>query len=204
MIYTTPTWFRKLFPTLVWNEPTKEKVLYLTFDDGPIPRVTEYVLNELEKFNARATFFCIGDNVRKHPDIYEKVINGGHSVGNHTYNHLKGWSTKNETYYENIDKCAKLVNSKLLRPPYGRITKSQYKKLGKEYKIIMWSILTWDFLKNLDRDYSLKTCVKKTKRGDIIVFHDSIKAEENIRYILPKYLKYFSDKGFQFKSLLSE
>ena len=201
MIYKTPIWLRKWFSSLVWDRPTKEKVLYLTFDDGPIPEVTEYVLEELEKYNAKATFFCIGDNVRKHPEIFKKVVEAGHAVGNHTFNHLKGWNTDNPAYYENVEKCAKLVDSNLFRPPYGRIKKSQYKELGKKYKIIMWSILTWDFLKNLDKDYALKTCVKKTKRGDIVVFHDSIKAQHNMEYLLPKYLKYFSEKGFEFRGL---
>ena len=201
MIYRTPIWLRKLFSTLVWNVPTEEKVLYLTFDDGPIPNVTEWVLEELKKYNAKATFFCIGDNVRKHQKVYSKVLEEGHAVGNHTFNHLKGWSTKNEIYFDNIDECSALVESNLFRPPFGRIKKSQYKELNKKCKIIMWSILTWDFLKNLDQPYALKTAIKNTRRGDIIVFHDSLKAEHNLRYILPKYLKYFSGLGFEFKTL---
>ena len=204
MIFKTPQWIHTLFPSLTWRLPTKEKVLYLTFDDGPIPVVTEYVLEELKKYNAKGTFFCIGDNVRKHSEIFSKIKQEGHAVGNHTFNHLKGWGTDNNTYFENIEKCKELVDSTLFRPPFGRIKKSQYKKLGEKYKIVMWSILTWDFLKNLDQAYALKTIVKKTKRGDIITFHDSLKAEENLRYLLPQYLKYFSEKGFEFKTIPQE
>lgn len=201
MIFKTPLWLRKLFPTLIWSIPTEEKVLYLTFDDGPIPEITEWTLNELRKYNAKATFFCIGDNVRKYPSVFKKVLEEGHKVGNHTFNHLKGWSTNNNKYYQNIDKCSELVKSDLFRPPFGRIKTSQYKELQKNYKIIMWSILTWDFLKNLDQEWALKTTIEKTMRGDIIVFHDSVKAEHNLKFLLPKYLKYFSEKGFEFKSL---
>lgn len=201
MIFKTPLWLRKLFPTLTWSIPTEEKVLYLTFDDGPIPEITEWTLNELRKYNAKATFFCIGDNVRKYPSVFKKVLEEGHKVGNHTFNHLKGWSTNNNKYYQNIDKCSELVKSDLFRPPFGRIKTSQYKELQKNYKIIMWSILTWDFLKNLDQEWALKTTIEKTMRGDIIVFHDSVKAEHNLKFLLPKYLKYFSEKGFEFKSL---
>ena len=201
MIYKTPIWFRKLFPSLVWSISTNKKVLYLTFDDGPIPEVTEWVLAELKEFNAKATFFCIGDNVKKYPEIFQQILDDGHAVGNHTFNHIKGWSTKNEAYYNNIKECAELIDSKLFRPPFGRIKKSQFKHLQKEYKIVMWSILTWDFLKNLDKDHALKTTLNKTKRGDIITFHDSLKAEENMKYLLPKWLKYFDEKGFKFEVL---
>lgn len=201
MIYKSPKWLRKLFPSFVWSIPTEEKVLYLTFDDGPIPVVTEYVLEELEKYNAKATFFCVGDNVRKHPEIFEKVLAAGHAVGNHTFNHLHGWTTSRDMYVDNVAECAALVSSNLFRPPFGRIKKSQRKALASQYKIIKWSILTWDFLPNLDKDYALKTAVKKTKRGDIIVFHDSLKAEANLRYMLPHWLTYFSELGFTFKAL---
>jgi len=201
VIYKTPKILCWFYKELIWNIPTKEKVLYLTFDDGPIPGVTEWVLDELKKYNAKATFFCIGENVKKHPEIFQKILGDEHAVGNHSYNHLKGWSTKNEEYFKNIEKCSELVNSKLFRPPYGRIKKSQIKHLEKDYKIVMWSVLTWDFLKNLDQPYALKTIVKTTRRGDIIVFHDSIKSEKNLKYLLPQYLKYFSEKGFEFRKL---
>ena len=201
MIYKTPKILRWFYPNLIWNIPTEEKVLYLTFDDGPIPQVTEWVLTELNKFNAKATFFCIGENIQKHPEIFQRILKDGHMVGNHTFNHVKGWNTKNDEYFKNVKKCDKLTESILFRPPYGRIKKSQIKHLEKDYKIVMWSILTWDFLKNLDKDYALRTAIKQTKRGDIIVFHDSLKAEENLKYLLPKWLKYFSEKGFEFKTI---
>ena len=201
MIYKTPKWIHKLFSWFVWRVPTKEKILYLTFDDGPIPVVTEFVLDELKNYNAKATFFCIGDNVRKNPEIFNRILNEGHAVGNHTYNHLNGWKSNNNNYFENVEKCDTLIKSKLFRPPFGKIKKSQYTHLVKEYKIVMWTVLTWDFLKNLDQRYTLKTVLSQTKRGDIVVFHDSLKAEHNIKYLLPKWLKYFADKGFVFEAL---
>ena len=142
---TPPFWLKWLYPSLTWNKSRKEKTIYLTFDDGPIPIVTPFVLNTLKKFNAKATFFCIGDNVRKYPEIYNQVLQGGHSVGNHTFNHLKGWKTKNQIYLENVEQCRKLVDSRLFRPPYGRGTRSQYALLSSDYSIIMWDVLSCDF-----------------------------------------------------------
>lgn len=191
----------RLYPSLEWSVPADEKIIYLTFDDGPEPRVSKWVMEQLEQYNAKATFFCIGDNVQKYPDVYQEMIDKGHKVGNHTYNHLNGWKTTTEEYINNIINCSKEVNSNIFRPPYGKISTSQIKRLKKNYRIIMWSILTGDFDPKLNRAKSLKAMYAKTKPGSIIVFHDSKKAENNLIYLLPKYLKYFSDKGYRFEHL---
>jgi peptidoglycan/xylan/chitin deacetylase (PgdA/CDA1 family) len=196
-----------LFKQYVWSLPSTEKVIYLTFDDGPIPDVTEFVLDQLNLFNAKATFFCVGENIKKHPSIFKKIVENGHSYGNHTYNHIKGWSHSDEYYFENIAKFEnelKLQNyqpSTIFRPPYGRIKNSQGKILLKKYKIIMWNLLTCDYDKNLKPELCLKNTIKNTKSGAIIVFHDSLKAEHNLRYVLPLYLEYLKKEGYNFKTI---
>lgn len=201
MIYRVPNIIKKFYPSLVWQIPTKEKVLYLTFDDGPSPGITDWVLEELKKYDAKATFFCIGDKIEKYRTIFDNVISEGHLVANHTYNHLNGWKTDDDKYAENIRKCENLTSTKFFRPPYGRIKKSQIKELQSDYKIIMWTMLSWDFLKNLDQNFSMKNLTEKTKRGDIIVFHDSEKAEHNLKFLLPRVLEYFHSKDFKFEVL---
>ncbi len=188
--------------------PTNSNELYLTFDDGPVPGPTEFVLEELKKVNAKATFFCIGDNVQKHPQVFDKVLADGHAVGNHTFNHLKGWSTSLQQYLENVALCesqflnhnSKITN--LFRPPYGRITNAQIKALKTEYRIVMWDVLTHDYSKNISRANCLNGAINATRPGSIIVFHDSLKAERNLTYVLPKFLEYFTTRGFIFRALL--
>jgi peptidoglycan-N-acetylglucosamine deacetylase len=194
---------KKLAPELIWNMERNEKVIYLTFDDGPINLVTPFVLDELIKYNAKATFFCIGDNIRKHPDVFKRLIAEGHSIGNHTYNHLSGWKTDNQIYFDNILKSETLIpgESNLFRPPYGRISRSQIKYLKEFYKIIMWDVLSGDFQKSLNPEKCLKGCISKTESGTIIVFHDSIKAFPVLSKVLPSYLDHFHKRGFIFKSL---
>ncbi len=207
--FRSPYLLTKLYPSLVWRITTFEKNIYLTFDDGPVPGPTEFVLNELNKFSAKATFFCIGDNVRKHPAVFERIKSDGHAIGNHTFNHLKGWNTSLQTYLENIDKCESQFqhstssphHSRFFRPPYGRITSKQIKALKSQFKIIMWDVLTHDYSKNISRSNCLNGSIKATREGSIIVFHDSLKAERNLTYVLPKYLDHFSSLGFIFKSL---
>ena len=199
----TPFFLRWIYPELIWKKPVKDAI-YLTFDDGPIPVVTPFVLQCLAEFDAKGTFFCIGDNVRKHPEIYQEVIEAGHSIGNHTFNHLNGWSTDDEKYLENIDECAEYVKSDLFRPPYGKIKKSQVKKLKiqhPEIKVIMWDVLSGDFDQNLSPEECLKNVLRTTVPGSIIVFHDSLKAFDRLKYVLPKALDYWTDKGFVFKKL---
>jgi peptidoglycan/xylan/chitin deacetylase (PgdA/CDA1 family) len=196
-----PLLVQRLFFSLVWKMPSKEKVLYLTFDDGPIPEVTPWVLEQLDHFGAKATFFCIGNNVRKHRNVYQRILQSGHSVGNHTYHHLNGWSTFNSDYFKDIELCNRLVGSELFRPPYGKIRPTQIARLKYAYRIIMWDVLSRDYDRNLTGETVLNTVLENSRPGSIIVFHDSLKAEERLRYALPKVLEHFSAKGYRFVSL---
>jgi peptidoglycan-N-acetylglucosamine deacetylase len=185
--------------------PPENKSLYLTFDDGPIPGPTEFVLDVLAKNKIKATFFSIGDNIRKHPAVFDRVVEEGHAVGNHTFNHLSGWSTDNSKYLENIQKFENTVADKrksslLFRPPYGRIKRSQINAL-QDFKIIMWDVLSFDFNKNLSPEKCLKNTVAATRAGSIIVFHDSLKAERNMCYAFPRFVDHFLQAGYQFKTL---
>lgn len=197
----TPRLIRRLLPLMQWHGNEQNSVLYLTFDDGPIPEVTPWVLDQLEQYNAKATFFCVGENIERNSEIYQQVIDAGHVTGNHTYNHLNGWHTDNVTYFNNARKCSKLVNSDLFRPPYGRLKRKQMQFLSRHYKIVMWDILSGDFDKDLEPEECYSNVVKNARSGSIIVFHDSLKSEKNLRYALPKVLKYFSEKGYVFHSL---
>ncbi|MBC7847421.1 MAG: polysaccharide deacetylase family protein [Flavobacterium sp.] len=202
----TNAFIKKTFSNYVWDVSNTENKIYLTFDDGPIPEITEWVLEELQKHNAKATFFCIGHNIEKHPDIFEKVIENGHSVGNHTFNHLNGWKTATEEYIENSRQWSVVSglspNSKLFRPPYGKIKSSQSKKLQQlGYKIIMWDVLSADYDTTITPEKCLENVLKNVSSGSIIVFHDSVKAFPNLKYTLPKALKYWKEKGFVFEKL---
>lgn len=208
MIYRAPFFLPWLYPNLVWRIPTEKKELYLTFDDGPVPGPTEFVLEILTKFSVKATFFCIGDNVHKYPDVFRSVVNQGHVIGNHTFNHVKGWNTALAEYVGNVKRCeteflnsnVKLSPSKFFRPPYGRITRSQISALP-DYKIVMWDVLTNDYDRTKSGETCLKNSVRVTRPGSIIVFHDSLKAERNMRYALPRYIDYFINQGYTFKTL---
>ena len=190
-----------LFPSLTWNIRQKEKILYLTFDDGPVPEVTPWVLHELSKYNARATFFCIGDNVRKHPEIYQQIIASGHLTGNHTQHHLSGWNVKHDIYIQDVEAAAVFIKSSLFRPPYGRITPSIIKRLKSTYKIIMWDVLSYDFDVTRTAEYCAKKVIGSAHKGSIIVFHDSIKAEPRLKRALPDVLKHFHEQGYRFEAL---
>ncbi len=200
----TPWLLKKLYPQLVWDVNHDGRCIYLTFDDGPIPIVTPFVLNILKQYNAKATFFCIGDNVRKHPDVFEQVKADGHAKGNHTYNHLDGWKTDNKTYLENFLLADELTGSNLFRPPYGRIKKSQVKLL-KEAKpglqIIMWNILSGDFDISLKPEKCLDNVIKNTSPGDMVLFHDSLKAFKRLEYVLPRAMEVWSKEGYTFNPL---
>ncbi|MEI6866135.1 polysaccharide deacetylase family protein [Flavicella sp.] len=202
-----PKWVQRLFKNKTWSISTTDKEIYLTFDDGPTPKITEWVLNQLEQHNAKATFFCIGKNIKKHSDTFNKITANGHSIGNHTYNHLKGWNTPSDVYLENILKTERILerksnSKKLFRPPYGKITaKQSIKIIDKGYKIIMWEVLSADFDSNINKEKCLKNVLKNAKSGSIIVFHDSIKASAHIQYVLPKVLEHFKKKGYRFKAI---
>lgn len=205
-LHKTNFLMRALYPQFVWRKPSDEKKIYLTFDDGPIPEVTEFVLETLEKYQAKATFFCIGDNINKNPGIFRKVIGAGHSVGNHTFNHLRGWATDDVTYFENSVRCKTEIEkfgieTKLFRPPYGRIKRSQARSLLPNHEIIMWDVLSGDFSQNLSPETVLKKTIKHTEAGSIVLFHDSIKANKRMAYALPRFLEHFSSQEFQFSRL---
>ncbi|MDO3628681.1 polysaccharide deacetylase family protein [Mucilaginibacter sp. BT774] len=197
----TPWLLKQFYSNMIWNKSRKRHSIYVTFDDGPIPIVTPYVLNILKQYNAKATFFCIGDNVTKHPDVFEQVKNAGHSIGNHTFNHLKGWKTDNKTYVENFLKADEILHADLFRPPYGRIKKSQAKLIQKAKpgtKIIMWDVLSGDFDTELKPETCLQHVLRYAENGSIVVFHDSLKAYDRLEYVLPRALEEWSRKGYEF------
>ena len=197
----TPRFIQNLFPGFVWRIPGKEKVIYLTFDDGPIPEVTPWVLDQLDEYDAKATFFCVGENIIKHHDIFQRLLNEGHQIGNHTYNHLSGWSTEDVPYFHNIRKCASLAKTELFRPPYGRLRPRQVQFLQRHYKIIMWDVLSGDFDANISKEQCLSNVLNNTRKGSIVVFHDNIKSFDHLQYTLPKVLAYFSEKGYRFEAI---
>lgn len=197
----TPKFVQNLFPNFVWNVPTNEKVLHLTFDDGPIPEITPWVLSLLKKHDAKGTFFCVGENVEKHPEIFKQILEEGHQVGNHTYNHKSGWASDNLDFFHNVRKCARLVKSELFRPPYGRLKPKQIQFLQRHYSIVMWDVLSGDFDPSISADQCFQNVVSKVKPGSIVVFHDSLKAEGKLRNVLPRVLTHFAMKGYRFESL---
>ena len=179
----------------------------MTFDDGPIPGPTEFVLDELAKFNAKATFFCVGENIKNHPEIFKRLHQEGHRVGNHTYNHLNGRKTSFKKYLENVSKCQQLIPSeiagdtKLFRPPYGLFTKNQKEALRKKYDVVMWEVLSADFSPTISPEKCLKKSIKHCREGSIIVFHDSLKTIDKLKYVLPRFLAHFTDKGYTFETI---
>lgn len=196
-------WLKLLFPKHIWNIKTSEKKIYLTFDDGPIPEITNWVLEQLKNYNAKATFFCIGDNIKKNPLLFQQILIDNHAIGNHTYNHLNGWKTATKHYVENIKLCQSQINTlqstvnKIFRPPYGKIKPSQSRALRKlGFKIIMWDIITYDFDPSISKEECLKNVLNNIENGSIIVFHDSKKAWENLEYALPKTLQFLYENGF--------
>ncbi len=207
----TNAFIKWVFRKYIWDIPNNEKKIYLTFDDGPIPEVTEWVLDLLKKEEIKATFFCIGDNIKKNPEVFKKVINDGHSIGNHTFNHLKGWNFSTEEYFQNTILCEEAIHStseiknqksKIFRPPYGKIKPSQSRKLRKlGYKIIMWDVLSVDYDKEISPEQCFENIIKNTVSGSIIVCHDSIKAFKNLEYALPKAIEYLKNKGFVFERI---
>jgi peptidoglycan/xylan/chitin deacetylase (PgdA/CDA1 family) len=194
---------KRIFPNYVWDIPNHKNKVFLTFDDGPTPEITQWTLQQLKKYGAKATFFCIGNNIEKHPEIFQNIVHEEHAIGNHTFNHLKGWETSTEKYIENVSLCQSQLTihnsqfTNLFRPPYGKIKPSQsriLRRLG--YKIIMWDVLSYDFDQTITPGKCLDNVLKNIESGSIIVFHDSIKAEQNLKYVLPKTLEFLKEKGF--------
>lgn len=214
----TPGFVKALFPKFVWNINTTKKELYLTFDDGPTPEITEWVLQTLKEYDAKATFFCIGKNIESNSNIFQTIMKDGHSVGNHTYQHSKGWKTKTKAYINEVEFTNSVINFqlqnskleilstlkplKLFRPPYGKFKSKQSTKLQKlGYKIIMWDVLSYDWDKSVSEETCLNNITSKAREGSIIVFHDSVKASRNLKYVLPKVLEFYSNKGYEFKAI---
>jgi peptidoglycan/xylan/chitin deacetylase (PgdA/CDA1 family) len=205
----TPWWLKSLYPRCVWDIPAKEKILYLTFDDGPHPTATPYVLDQLQQYNAKATFFCIGKNVAEHGDIYRRVLEEGHRVGNHTFNHYNGWKVRDELYLQNILQAGKYIDSNLFRPPYGRITRFQVKLLtgiknspsSAYFRIIMWDVLSGDFDNTISVAQCARNVIKNVRPGSVVVFHDSEKAFPRMKEALPRVLEYFSKKDYRFDAI---
>jgi peptidoglycan/xylan/chitin deacetylase (PgdA/CDA1 family) len=202
----TPTFVTRLFPKRIWAFPAAKNTVYLTFDDGPIPEVTPWVLQQLDSYQAKATFFCIGDNVQKHPEVFQNVLDAGHCIGNHTFHHKNGWKTGFESYRNDVALFEETVDAavqnstikKLFRPPYGKMTSKQAKALQKQgYNIIMWSILSKDYDIKISEEQCLQNVLKHMKPGSIVVFHDSLKAFKNLEYALPKVLAHCKEKGWK-------
>jgi len=197
-----PDYIQKIWRTPIWRINPDEKSVYLTFDDGPNPKVTPLVLDILDKFGVKATFFCVGENVKKYPEVFREVKRRGHTVGNHTFNHLKGYKSSTQEYVKNVWKADEYVHSNLFRPPHGRIKLSQIRTLKKDFKIIMWDFITYDFDSKVTPDAILKEVKKRTRNGSIVIFHDSLKAEKNMLAALPKALEFWKEEGYEICSLV--
>ena len=193
----TPWWLKKLYPRRIWDFDTGEKIIYLSFDDGPHPVATPFILDALKKYKAKASFFCIGKNVLAYPDLYRRIQEEGHRVANHSHSHLNGYKTPDKTYLGDIHEAAAYIDSNLFRPPYGRMTASQFRKLP-DYRIIMWDVLSGDFDVSLTKEKCLEGVNTKTKPGSIVVFHENDKAWEKMSYTLPRFLDYFHQQGYNF------
>ena len=215
-LVTVPKFVQRIYPKRIWALPNADNTVYLTFDDGPIPEVTPWVLDTLKKYNAKATFFCIGDNIKKHPEIFKRILAEGHSVGNHTFNHLNGWKTETQSYIDNVSLFEKEIQelnirysslaprTSLFRPSYGKITSKQANLLQQQgYKIIMWNVLSYDYDTSVSKEQCLQNVLQHIQSGNIVVFHDSIKAQKNLRYVLPKVLEYVNEKKYLFDIIIN-
>ena len=200
-IIKTPKLIRKLFPNYLWNKSRKKPFVYFTFDDGPIPEVTPWVLDTLRRYDMHGTFFCVGDNVRKHSQIYNRLIEEGHSVGNHSYSHKSGWSTDAEKYLDDVELCGSFVQSNLYRPPYGRLRRQQAEAIRDQYKIVMWDILSGDFDQNISAEQCYQNVIQNLKPGSIIVFHDNVKSFKTLKEVLPRVIEYCISQGLTSKAL---
>ena len=201
IIEQLPVFFRGVYRKVTWRKDNRLKNIYLTFDDGPIPEVTPWVLDILDKYGIKATFFCVGENVWRYPEIYQEILRRGHRTGNHTYNHLRGFFTSSKRYLENVEKAASYVKSDLFRPPHGELRSYQYLRLQKNYQIIQWDVITRDYNPDLTGEQVLSIVKKYARNGSIVVFHDSLKSERNMRYAMPKAIEYLLANGYSFEKL---
>lgn len=200
----TPAIIQKLFPNFHWRVPGEQKAIYLTFDDGPIPEVTPWVLEQLQAYKAQATFFSVGENAQRYPDLLRNILAAGHSLGNHSMHHLDGWATENLPYFHDVRHCAETIKSTLFRPPYGRLRPRQAQFLQRHYEIVMWDVLSGDFDPHLAPEACLRNVIRNARPGSIVVFHDSLKAKEKLEFVLPQVLSYYANEGYQFKALTPE
>ena len=189
---------------LIWEIPVSKKEIFVTFDDGPTTELTEWILDTLKKFNAKATFFCVGNNVKNHPELHQKILQDGHSIGNHTFDHLNGWKSTTKDYLRNVIQCSKYIESELFRPPYAKIKPMQIEGLKNKFSIVQWSVMSYDYDNTISMETCLDNVINHSKRGSIVVFHDNLKAKENLFYTLPRFLEYFSKKRFHFEPLTKE
>ncbi|WP_304401061.1 polysaccharide deacetylase family protein [uncultured Alistipes sp.] len=196
MYFRPPQFIRRMFPSLIWSMPETDSV-YLTFDDGPTPGVTEFILDRLAEYDAKATFFCLGKNAEQHPHLFRMIVEGGHRIGNHTYSHQKGWNMSLERYIEDVDFANGLLRSDLFRPPYGRITPMQARRIGERYHIVMWDVLSRDYSQFVTPRSCLHNVTRHVRGGSIVAFHDSVKSFRNMRYALPRTLEYLREKGLK-------
>lgn len=196
-----PQIIRHFYKDALWRMNKHEPKIFLTFDDGPIPELTPWILDLLNKYQIKATFFCVGENIDKYPDIFNHIIKDGHQVGNHTYNHLKGWNVTTNSYIENVMKCQTAITSNLFRPPYGKISKSQHKILVRHFKVVFWDVLSYDYDSFTSPEECLKNCIHYSRNGSIVVFHDNLKAEHNLKYTLPLFIEHFLNLNYKFDLL---
>ena len=203
--FKTPRLFQLLYPDALWHGDRKRKKIYLTFDDGPVPGITDYILDVLSALEVKATFFCVGDNIKKYPEVFKRIVNEKHGVGNHTFNHLNGWKVSEDDYLKNIQLCDEVIGNnsqigpiKLFRPPYGKIPIRVLKKIRDEYKIIMWDVLSYDFSGKVKAEKCLEKSLRYTENGSIIIFHDSKKSTEKTKLIISQYIQYFKNKNYDF------
>jgi peptidoglycan-N-acetylglucosamine deacetylase len=206
LFYKTPYLVRVFYPGLLWKVPMSQNKIYLTFDDGPIPEVTDWVLDTLKSYKAKATFFCVGDNIRKHPEIFKRTIAEGHSIGNHTYSHLNGWNIGDREYLQDVRQAQAEIEkmgvvTHLFRPPYGKTTLKQRTALTPAYQMIMWDVLSWDYERTTHAKSAVKSMVAASESGSIVLFHDSHKSFKKTKVMLPAYMKSMSDKGYEFVAL---
>ncbi len=196
-----PGFFTKWFPAAVWRMSGEEKAVYLTFDDGPVSGVTPWLLDLLNKQEVKATFFVVGENVFRYPDIFLQILEDGHAVGNHTYHHLQGLKTGNLEYFKDIEQANRLIGSNLFRPPHGWLSRAQYIFLSQKYKIVMWDVISCDYNPNITREEVLDNVLRFVRSGSIITFHDSYKAEEHLKWALPRAIAALKDEGYEFKKI---
>ena len=206
--FKTPKLFEFIYPEAIWHGPRNKKHVYLTFDDGPVPDVTEYVLDLLSEYRIKATFFCVGENVIKYPEIFKRILREGHGVGNHTFNHLNGWQVDEKEYMNNIQLCLDAFRKMgykndvhLFRPPYGKIRKRTFAKIKEDYKIIMWDVLSYDFSRKVNEQKCLEKSLRFTKKGSIIIFHDSNKTFDKIKLVISQYIKSLKDRNYEFRRI---